>query len=739
MKLIRHCFPLIFASMLWLSPAWGLDEPGEYSNCQDTLSEVTAVFYQPPVISCGDTTNVVAQTCDPAQVGITSQLLTNAYGCDSLVITTTVLLPGDTTNVVAQTCDPAQVGITSQLLTNAYGCDSLVITTTVLLPGDTTNVVAQTCDPAQVGITSQLLTNAYGCDSLVITTTVLLPGDTTNVVAQTCDPAQVGITSQLLTNAYGCDSLVITTTVLLPGDTTNVVAQTCDPAQVGITSQLLTNAYGCDSLVITTTVLLPGDTTNVVAQTCDPAQVGITSQLLTNAYGCDSLVITTTVLRPDHYVDRKCLLTNWGDDVTAAQYPNIANENHAVYLYNFPDGSGGTLDPRFLWDTMGMMTLYNDGTGLITGKVVNAQDANVRFEVNFLLKNRMDWTTWSGLGRTYKNDSPFNTIGNTEYVNWDYFEFSSSSTLTGSAGSTYDGDVITLTHRPADLMMGPQLGIGANDKDESEGFSAWFFWSGTLGGTTYTHLDGDINVDADCTTSPCSEYQDAGLHVAAKVMLEGPYNPNTAMMNDALRTLNYLPITEPYTGLGYPHTGNGGGEQAGAGVLTMSGNAAAVDWVFVELRKGTNASSRVATISGILQRDGDIVSAADGVSPLVFTGVSAGAYYVVIKHRTHLGIMSASPINLSATSTTVDFTDGSTPTFGAGAQHTIPGTSLYYMWCGDSNSDGAVDAVDRSNLWNDRDQSGYLPTDINCDGQVGAPDRSAAWNTRDTFTKVPNN
>lgn len=260
-----------------------------------------------------DTTNIAATTCDPELVGVSQQLFTNVLGCDSLVITTTTLLPGDTTNVAATKCDPAQVGITHQLFTNIFGCDSLVIITTTLLPSDTTNVAATTCDPAQVGVTQQLFTNIFGCDSLVITTSTLLPGDTTNIAATTCDPAQVGVTHQLFTNIYGCDSLVITTTTLLPGDTTNIAATTCDPSQAGITQQLFTNMFGCDSLVIITTTLLPSDTTYLSDTTCYPSEVGVTQQIFTNMFGCDSVVITTTSIEttPPEIVVISTPITLW--------------------------------------------------------------------------------------------------------------------------------------------------------------------------------------------------------------------------------------------------------------------------------------------------------------------------------------------------------------------------------------------------------------------------------------------
>jgi hypothetical protein len=246
----------------------------------------------------GDTTYLNAVTCDVTQVGVNQQVLTGVNGCDSLVITTTALLPADTTFLNATTCNAAQVGVTQQVLTGLNGCDSLVVTTTTLLPADTTFLTATTCNAAQVGVTQQVLTGLNGCDSLVVTTTTLLPADTTFLTATTCNAAQVGVTQQVLTGINGCDSLVITTTTLLPVDTTFLNATTCNAAQVGVSQQVLTSVNGCDSLVITTTTLLPSDTTFLNATTCNAAQVGVTQQILTGLNGCDSLVITTTTLLP---------------------------------------------------------------------------------------------------------------------------------------------------------------------------------------------------------------------------------------------------------------------------------------------------------------------------------------------------------------------------------------------------------------------------------------------------------
>ena len=56
-----------------------------------------------------------------------------------------------------------------------------------------------------------------------------------------------------------------------------------------------------------------------------------------------------------------------------------------------------------------------------------------------------------------------------------------------------------------------------------------------------------------------------------------------------------------------------------------------------------------------LKSDGTIVDT-DGTSPVQFTGLSAGNYYIVIRHRNHLAIMSASAIPLSSSSALYDFT-----------------------------------------------------------------------------------
>ncbi|WP_299438612.1 M4 family metallopeptidase [uncultured Aquimarina sp.] len=162
------------------------------------------------------------------------------------------------------------------------------------------------------------------------------------------------------------------------------------------------------------------------------------------------------------------------------------------------------------------------------------------------------------------------------------------------------------------------------------------------------------------------------------------------LMRDDLRTNGYIDSDTPYT------DGASINETVG---ISDNGNNSTVDWIWVELRDATDPTLVIAGQSGILQRDGDIVDVADDlVTPLTFD-VPTGDYYVVIKHRNHLGIMTAAAISLSPTRTTIDFTDATNQiTYGGNAQTTYGMPSdILAMWSGDTNGDGKINLIGSSN------------------------------------------
>jgi hypothetical protein len=162
------------------------------------------------------------------------------------------------------------------------------------------------------------------------------------------------------------------------------------------------------------------------------------------------------------------------------------------------------------------------------------------------------------------------------------------------------------------------------------------------------------------------------------------------MMRDDLRIKNLIPTTDPYRNrTGFVQVNNPTVQTiTSPNVLTVTGNNAIVDWVFVELRDKTNAQTVIATKSGLIQRDGNVVDV-DGVSPLSFD-VAADNYYVVLRHRNHLGVMSKNVITFNTTtSVSVDFTSSQTSTYGTNAQAVVS-TTTNALWAGDANADGKV-------------------------------------------------
>jgi len=205
--------------------------------------------------------------------------------------------------------------------------------------------------------------------------------------------------------------------------------------------------------------------------------------------------------------------------------------------------------------------------------------------------------------------------------------------------------------------------------------------------------------------------------LSTKAYLEGPYSAGS--MSTALRTAGVIPLAQPYSGAPWNYTGT-------ESVSSIPANV--VDWVLVELRTGNPAvppMTKVATRAAFLKSDGTVVDM-DGTSPISFSGVSAGSYYIVIRHRNQLAIMSASAVALSASSVQYDFTTAMTQAYGTNPMKLV--STKYVMYAGDGNNDGAINATDRNLVWRVQNGTvGYLTGDFNLDGVANATDRNLFW------------
>ena len=116
------------------------------------------------------------------------------------------------------------------------------------------------------------------------------------------------------------------------------------------------------------------------------------------------------------------------------------------------------------------------------------------------------------------------------------------------------------------------------------------------------------------------------------------------------------------------------------------------DWVLIELREETNTAA-VVYRSVFLRMDGEIVS--EEGEPVVSLEASAGHYYVVIKHRNHLSLMSAEPVAFTNRIVTYDFSKAGSQNFGGTNGVVEVESGVWAMIVGDADGDGEVLPIDR--------------------------------------------
>jgi len=199
------------------------------------------------------------------------------------------------------------------------------------------------------------------------------------------------------------------------------------------------------------------------------------------------------------------------------------------------------------------------------------------------------------------------------------------------------------------------------------------------------------------------------IYANAKVYLQGPYVAAADTMLSSLRKFGYL--------------------AAHFGAIPIP--TLAVDSVNVELRdssaaaKATKRRFKPAWLltNGTLRGFSDTT-----LTTIPFDSIPAGKYYMVIRHRNHLAIMSATPdsVDSNPLATAYDFSTGQAKAWGTNAMKAV-GTK-FALFGADGNADGSIDAVDRNLVWRVQNGSlGYLTGDFNLDGSVDAVDQNLFW------------
>ena len=229
----------------------------------------------------------------------------------------------------------------------------------------------------------------------------------------------------------------------------------------------------------------------------------------------------------------------------------------------------------------------------------------------------------------------------------------------------------------------------------------------------------------------------ARLVLNAKVMLEGPYRYGS--MAADLKNFDLIPTTPPDV---YPY--NLDPNRTSLAVAEIPDSV--VDYVVLEFRKTlTDISPKYRTC--FLKRDGSVVDL-DGISPVILArgGIDSGEYYIAVRHRNHLAVVTEDKIDLypRTNGITVDFTDESILMGPKGTNEILrpigiksDGSALFGMIAGDVNGDGVIDKTDQILSWEYRDLESYTGFDSNLSGIVNTRDLNFSWDNRNKKTFLP--
>ncbi|MCK5148370.1 hypothetical protein KAR48_16555 [bacterium] len=287
------------------------------------------------------------------------------------------------------------------------------------------------------------------------------------------------------------------------------------------------------------------------------------------------------------------------------------------------------------------------------------------------------------------------------------------------------------------------------NRDENGRFSG-YAWSTNAGWVNFNPTHGQVSLEpgtgcllgyAWCESvgwihfkyaGPSVYYsvQTASVLLSLTVFLQGPYN--VAAINPEMTTnlAGQIPINSPYAD----------------GLTANSIPDGTTDWIYLELRSTADGAA-IWGQSFLLKSDGTVSdptafvmqssahgddanieleshalskSSVSSLEALTLHGVPAGDYFIIIRHRNHLAVMSATAQALSSSLATYDFTTGLDKYYGGDTA--LLESGVYGMFAGDPNCSSGINATDYMTVKNQNGNSGYYNEDCNLSGGVNATD-----------------
>jgi hypothetical protein len=203
--------------------------------------------------------------------------------------------------------------------------------------------------------------------------------------------------------------------------------------------------------------------------------------------------------------------------------------------------------------------------------------------------------------------------------------------------------------------------------------------------------------------------QNQASNVSIRTWLQGADDAANSNMSTALNDQNQLPYDSPYD----------------ESSISMEGVPdTLVDWVCVELL--SDPGREVVWQSGMLLGEQGWLITPDG-EPEFVPDIAAGNYWIRIRHRNHLCVLSAGTIPLRSEGSVVYSFVQTEERFHASTPARRMDSGQWAMVSGDINGDGHITSKDYVELFNEKsvwsqEGSGYYNADLNFDGQVDNAD-----------------
>ncbi len=207
------------------------------------------------------------------------------------------------------------------------------------------------------------------------------------------------------------------------------------------------------------------------------------------------------------------------------------------------------------------------------------------------------------------------------------------------------------------------------------------------------------------------ELPETGIRVKAKVYLEGAYDANTGEMKTNLLDRNLLPLQQPFNVSPWNYNG---------GETFESLPANTVDWLLLELRDPADKNQILAQKACLLLKDGTIVGM-DGLEGVEYGDFSSNNYYLSVKSRSHLAVLSANLLSLP-NETAFDFAAVENIEGGVLQLADLGGGAMGCI-AGDFDSNGIVSVDDFNRFISSLAVlNEYQDVDCNMDGNVTVED-----------------